>query len=410
LTEATMESRAILEMPSHHKPFEEIAVGDTAELQRTLSAELVEAFAALSGDRNPLHLDERFARERQLPKAVSHGMLLGSLVSTLVGMKLPGPGALWTQQSFRWLGPVLVGDTVRVVLRVVHKSAAERSVKVEVEATDQNGRKVMQGEGVVVMTERRPAREQQASSQETVLVTGGSRGLGAVIARAFAAGGAAVVVGYHSRADLAESLCREFSGGPGQAIPVRLDVRDAMSVDAAVGEASGKLGRPISVLVNCAGTSFLPRPFQELAWQEIEDMLEVHLRGAFNCSQAMLAGMIQSQGGVIVNIGSAFAEGAPQAGWTADVIARSALWGLTRSLAAEYGPKGIRVNMVSPGLSSTAPALQVSDRMKKVLALQTPLRRLCAPEDVAETVLFLCSAKASFLTGLDIPVCGGARM
>lgn len=405
-----MQSHAAVDLPPSSRTFDEIRVGDSAEIQRTLSAELVEAFAELSGDRNPLHLDERFARERQMPGAVSHGMLIGSLVSTLIGMELPGPGALWAQQSFRWLRPVLVGDTVRVALRVVHKSTAERSIKVEVEAMDQHGSRVMQGEGVVVMTERRAVPQDAAPSQPAVLVTGGSGAMGAAIARAFVAEGAAVAVGYHDRANAAESLCRELSNGKGLVVAVKLDVRNSASVGTAVGEAGDRLGKRIDVLVNCAGTPFVPKSFQELTWQEIGDALDVQVQGAFNCAQAVLPAMVESQNGAIVNIGSAFAAGVPQVGWTVDTVVKSALWGLTRSLAAEYGPKRIRINMVSPGLSDSAPAMQVSERVKRVLALQTPIRRLCSPEDVAGTVLFLCSNKASFLTGLDIPVCGGIRM
>ena len=82
----------------------------------------MQAFAALSGDHNPLHVDAAFARQTSFQKPVAHGMLLASYVSTLVGMHLPGPGALWTRQSFRWPAAVFAGDTVELTLRVTHKS------------------------------------------------------------------------------------------------------------------------------------------------------------------------------------------------------------------------------------------------------------------------------------------------
>jgi 3-oxoacyl-[acyl-carrier protein] reductase len=83
---------------------------------------------------------------------------------------------------------------------------------------------------------------------------------------------------------------------------------------------------------------------------------------------------------------------------------------LTRSLASEFGPKGIRVNMVSPGLTETEFLMAIPERARKLQAMQTPLRRLASPDDVAEAIVFLCSERAQFLTGADIPVCGGSVM
>jgi acyl dehydratase len=133
------------------KSFHEIQPGDCAVLEKEISREAIWEFAMLCGDFNPLHVDERFAGQTAFARPVAHGMLLGSYVSTLIGMQLPGPGALWTEQSFRWLLPVFSGDVVRVALRVVHKSPATRMLKVAMEAHNQHGQKVMEGAGLVMM-------------------------------------------------------------------------------------------------------------------------------------------------------------------------------------------------------------------------------------------------------------------
>jgi len=137
------------------KPFSSIQPGDCAVLEKRISPEAIEAFARLSGDRNPLHVDGIFASQTVFNKPVAHGMLLGAYLSTLIGMHLPGPGALWTQQSLRWLLPVFAGDVVRLILRVVHKSPGIRMLKVQVEAVNQNGAIVMTGDGLVMMVEQR---------------------------------------------------------------------------------------------------------------------------------------------------------------------------------------------------------------------------------------------------------------
>jgi 3-oxoacyl-[acyl-carrier protein] reductase len=214
-------------------------------------------------------------------------------------------------------------------------------------------------------------------------------------------------VGYHRRAELADELCHRIVEGRGRALPVRLDVTDRTSARAALEAARKEFGQPVNVLVNNAGTPAVPKPFTEISWEEVQAMLDVTLQGAFHCSQEVLPQMVEAQNGAIVNIGSVFIEQTPPPQWTAFVVAKAALKALTRSLAVEYGPKGIRVNMVSPGMTATDSTAHIPDRLKKVQAMQTPLRRLCTAEDVAHTVAFLCSPAGSYLTGLEIPVSGG---
>ena len=147
-TATTLSGTATTPLP---KTFSDIQLGEFAVLEREISKEAIQAFAALSGDFNPLHVDEAFASKTIFGKPVAHGMLLSSYVSTLIGMHLPGPGALWTEQSFRWLLPVFAGDTVRVTVRVVYKSPGTRTLKLSAEALNQDGAKVMEGSGLVTM-------------------------------------------------------------------------------------------------------------------------------------------------------------------------------------------------------------------------------------------------------------------
>lgn len=129
--------------------FAGLTVGQEAMLTKVIGAAEVDAFAEVSGDFNPLHVDEGFARGTEFGRRVAHGLLLGSYVSTLIGMRLPGPGALWAEQRFQWRAPVFVGDTVHLRLWIAHKSEGTESVVVEVRATNQDGATVMEGRGTV---------------------------------------------------------------------------------------------------------------------------------------------------------------------------------------------------------------------------------------------------------------------
>ncbi len=207
-------------------------------------------------------------------------------------------------------------------------------------------------------------------------MTGSATGVGAAIASALAQAGASVVVNYRNSAAEAEELCAAIESRGGRAIPVQVDVNDYASVVTGARQARERFNRPISLLVNNSENLPEPRPFVQTTWDDVQSILNANLRSAFNCCQAVIPGMCEQKSGRIINIGSAFARNTPPVNWSGFVVAKSALQGLTRSLAAEFGPQGIRVNMVSPGLVETEAIAGSSDRMHKLQALQTPLRRL----------------------------------
>jgi 3-oxoacyl-[acyl-carrier protein] reductase len=219
-----------------------------------------------------------------------------------------------------------------------------------------------------------------------------------------------VAVNYRDDASRAAEVCRDIENSGGRALAVQADVRDPQSVSDAMDHIRQTSGRPVDVLINNAAIPPVPRPFAELSWDEIQSFLDVQIRGAFHCCQAALPAMVAQKSGRIVNVGSVLARSVPPPQWTAFNLAKSALSALTRSLAVEFGPEGVRVNTVSPDIVETESMSAVPERLRKVKAMQAPLRRLAAPEDIARTVVFLCSAGGEHITGADIPVCGGSFM
>lgn len=261
-----------------------------------------------------------------------------------------------------------------------------------------------------MVLEKRKQERDLPLSERVALVTGSSRGIGAAIAMALGSAGARVVVNYNRSAAQAEEVCQAIRQSGGQAIAVQADVTEADAVAAMVERAGQVLGKPIDVLVNNASGPIQARSFLNMTWADIQAHLDVQVRGAFNCCKAVIPAMLEQRSGRIVNIGSIATSNVPPVNWTGYVLAKSALKAFTRALAVELGPKGIRVNMVSPGMTETELIADVPERLRKLQAMQTPLRRLSLPDDVAQTVLFLCSNAADFITGADIPVCGGIRM
>jgi 3-oxoacyl-[acyl-carrier protein] reductase len=390
--------------------FSAMAVGQEASLSRVIEAADVDAFARLSGDFNPLHMEDEFARQTSFRRRVVHGMLLGSFVSTLIGMHLPGPGALWAEQRFQWRAPVFIGDTVRVLLRIVHKSEGTRTMTVEVTATNQHGNIIMEGNGTVKLLEIREKDRETPLAERVVLVTGGAQGIGAAVAGALVEAGAAVVVNYRASGEQARALCDRLQRLGGRAMAFCADATDAGAVARMLEAAAEEFGRPVDVLINNAADRLAPREFSRLTWDDVEDAFARQLKAAFVCTQAVIPGMVARRSGVIVNIGSAITWDAPPAQAAGSAMAKAALKSMTKAVAQELGPLGVRVNLVSPGLTETDALAEVPERLRKLQAMQTPLRRLAAPEDVAAVVTFLCSSASRHMTGVDVPVCGGAHM
>jgi 3-oxoacyl-[acyl-carrier protein] reductase len=249
---------------------------------------------------------------------------------------------------------------------------------------------------------------------KVVLVTGASRGIGAAIARAFAAEQATVAVNYLRNAEAANEVVQECRRAGGDAFAVQADVTQPAEVAAMVERVIEEAGR-LDVLVNNAFRAYAFDPeqrttFGELTWADYQAQFAGSVGAAYNVCRAVLPHFRQRAQGSIVNIVTNLVEN-PVVPYHDYTTAKSALVGFSRNLASELGPLGVRVNCVAPGLvyptdSSSATRAQFRD----ALIAATPLRRLARPEDVAGPVLFLSSPWSGFVTGQVLFVDGGLVM
>lgn len=240
--------------------------------------------------------------------------------------------------------------------------------------------------------------------KKTVLITGASRGIGRAAAEAFAKAGYDVAVNYNKSAEAAETLCRELEKYSVKALPFQADVADKKAVEKMSAEIEIAMGN-VNVLVNNAGIAEQAL-FTDITEKMWDRMFAVNVKGAYNCTQAVLPKMIHEKYGRIINISSMWGI----SGASCEVhysAAKAALIGFTKALAKEVGLSGITVNCVAPGVIDTDMNGHLSPETISELKEETPLNRIGAPLDVAETVLFLASEKASFITGQTISVDGG---
>jgi 3-oxoacyl-[acyl-carrier protein] reductase len=247
------------------------------------------------------------------------------------------------------------------------------------------------------------------ASNRVALVTGGSRGIGRAIVEALAGSGMRVALSYRERKEEADAVLAHSAGAGGTALALRADVGNPADCARLIDEVTRSLGR-IDVLVNNAGVAVTGVKAGDLPVDEWRRILQVNLEGPFHLIQAVLPQMRARRSGHIINLSSNVTQRLP-AGYGAYTVSKAALEALTRILAKEEGPNGIRVNAVAPGPIRTEMLAESMARMGPERAdafiKSVPLGRVGQPQEIASVVAFLASDAASYLTGQVVFVNGG---
>jgi len=248
-----------------------------------------------------------------------------------------------------------------------------------------------------------PVTDNKSLSGKVALITGGSRGIGAAVARRFAAAGSPVAIGYQARSDAALSLAAEITAAGGQCLAVQGDITDADAAQRIAADTVARFGR-IDILVNCAGVAPY-RPLGAMDAAYVRAILDANVLGTVLVTQAVLA-HLTAPGGRIINFASAMAF-RPVPTSSIYAASKAAVVTLTHAWSKELGPRGITVNAIAPGVIETEMTAAILTERRPGIVASTPLGRIGQADDIAGIALFLSSAEAGWVTGRTIVADGG---
>ncbi len=388
---------------------QQIKIGDKTEFRHQITREDIQKFIDLTGDDNKIHTNNDFAKNTPLKTTVAHGMLGASFISTVIGTKLPGDGALWLSQSLNFLRPVRVNDEITVIAEVIKVDKRRSIIELETVIHNQHKQDVVTGNAKVkILSKKGEVRENEDAGTRTALVVGATGGIGEATCLRLAADGFNVIVHYHSNASRARELKQKVGELGRESMVVAADIVNDADVRQMKNDIERKFDT-IEVLVNCSTIAVPNIKWSCLDWTDIEKHFSINIKGAFNLVKELVPLMEKKQYGKIVHLTTQYIE-SPSPELLGYVTAKAALSGFSKALALELAPKGIRVNMVSPGLTNTSLIKDVPEKTRLLTEAKTPLKKLASPQDIANCICFLASNQSDHMTGETLRINGGQLM
>jgi len=390
--------------------YSNINVGDTATITHTITSDDVKKFVDLSGDDNRLHVDSKFAEKTSFKKPVAHGMIGASFISTIIGTKIPGDGALWYAQSLEFLLPIRIGDKIKIIATVLKKIDRQNSIELQTDIYNQDKQKVTSGTAKVKIIEDEViVDDQKAVNEKTILIIGSTGGIGTQAARTLASEGYNLILHYHSNKAQVNKLKKELESiTDKRIIVVKADILKGSDVISMISELSRHF-KSISGFVNASTLHFRNIKLENMEWSDISSQIDINIKSNLNIVKNITPLMQKNKYGKIVFMTTQATE-QYNSEWLHYITAKSALNGFSKALAIELAPKGIRVNLVSAGMTNTNLISDFSEKAKLITAARTPLGKLAEPQDVADAISYLISEKSDFITGETVRVNGGQVM
>ena len=405
--------------------FNKIKIGDKAEVHHKITEKDINKFINLTGDKNKIHYDKKYANKTYLKKPVAHGMLGASFISTLIGTKLPGDGAIWFSQNLDFLRPVRVNDKIKVKAKVIYKNITNQILKLSIIVENQFKQSVISGEISVKATDKNYHKERfkiekekkikkkrkfsfLKSKKQFALVLGSTGGIGEATCIQLAKDGYNIILHYNKNKSKVKKIQNKIKRYKRSSVIIQSNLFSEKSLKKMFLILDSKKIF-ISTFINCASIDVPNIKFENQIWANFEKHYNLNIKSNLFIIKKLLPNMKKFNNGKIVLISTQYTEDSKRE-LSYYITSKSALEGFAKSFAKEYAHLGIRVNIVSPGMTDTNLISNISIKDRMLIAATTPMKRLTYPEDVANAISFLVSEKSKFMTGTTLRVNGGQIM
>lgn len=392
-------------------------IGQQVQISHTVTKQDMKKFSEISKDSNPIHFDREYVENFNLKKPIAYGMLSGAFISRVIGNHMPGKGSLWLSQTLDFVSPVYVGDELEISAKIVAIIELESVLKIETIIFRNETQIVTRGfatvkvlgglkrgqkkENIKRKTDLKNHLSDKKNNKVAILV-GASGGLGREIAKKLIKLGFNLALVYKTNDSVIKNQLSALKMNKNTAFGYKLlDINEA-NVSELVDQTIKKFGT-VSDIIFCAAGRLNLKPINEINWEDFEEHFKLQVKLPLLLTQQVLPFYKANGRGNILFFGSEIVNSS-KSKWLAYSTAKSAVVGMTKSLAKELGPFNIRVNAVNPTLVETNLTFGFSEREKNITTSERPLPKIVSAEDVANLTSFLLSEEAQNISGQIISI------
>tara|TARA_B100001057_G_scaffold335609_1_gene336324 strand:- start:4997 stop:6184 length:1188 start_codon:yes stop_codon:yes gene_type:complete len=391
-----------------------IYTGKKFFLKRKITKKDIKIFSNLSGDKNPIHIDQEYSKKMGFGKIVAHGMLSETFISAIIGNNLPGPGSLWAEKNIKFLKIVREGDIVILKSEIIEIHETNNLAIVEIKAFNQFKELVFDSINKIILPKNAKVKKNQNSKKKVInkelkkeinvkknlaIIIGASGGIGIEVTKKLLKKNFDVIAFYNSSfKDL-----KKIKTSNKNLSYFNLNLKSKKSLEKCLNII--KKNHPTH-FINCFSPKIYPINFDKITDQDFDHYFDKSLINIFLIIKECVKRFKLVRRGNIIDISSIYLK-LPELNLLPYITFKGSMSAMIKSLSAELASYNIRANTVMAGVTDTQQISDMSYKQKLLLAAKTPLQRIAKPVDIANVVYFLSSNESEFITGSSIDVNGG---
>jgi 3-oxoacyl-[acyl-carrier protein] reductase len=389
-----------------------IYIGKKISFTKKINKSLINQFVKLSGDNNPIHVNEEYAKKTTYKKIVAHGMLSEAFLSTIIGTKLPGKGSLWIEKEVKFLKIVRLDDYITFDAEVISIDEQNRVAFIDICAKNQFGEKVIDSKNKVIISDNckiakkihkkkiKKIKKIHKLNKKTVLLLGSSGGIGLDTANTLLKAGYIVYCQYFTENNSLDKLKKKYKN---KVFLLKLDIYNEKSLSKFLNEI-----RKVNFthLINCIIPKIYNVPYQDIKKKDFEYYFSGLFYNVIEIINEVTKIFIKNNCGNIIDISTVYLQ-IPEKNFLPYITYKGAMKHFIKTLSVELSGYDIRSNIITAGVTNTQQTSNMTRKQKMLVSAKTPLKRIANPKDISNALKYLVSKESSFVNGANINVDGG---